>query len=243
MILFLSEQPQMRYEAIRYSYGIMLRRPRQHTLSITLVHGSTMSSSILQQFALLLLAIWSRSLTTFGMKSWSHSRIIFHWPKVNWNKARSNDSHCLPRIYLDWTPVPAYDTLMHIICRTSNRYFVGLPLCEYWYFKLSIRLGNFWLNLMIRPRTGISIAQRDLYSQYRCESSDYQLLPKVPQAVCHYPSFVIFCDWQSNRFIATYLTTSRRDIARSIRYLGPTIEARIAQAKRPESEQGELPVR
>jgi len=30
----------------------------------------------------------------------------------------------------EWTAVPAHETLMHIICRTSNRYFVGLPLCE-----------------------------------------------------------------------------------------------------------------
>ncbi|KAF9453730.1 cytochrome P450 [Macrolepiota fuliginosa MF-IS2] len=30
----------------------------------------------------------------------------------------------------EWTPVTAYDALMHIVCRTSNRYFVGLPLCR-----------------------------------------------------------------------------------------------------------------
>lgn len=32
---------------------------------------------------------------------------------------------------LEWTAVPAHETLMHIVCRTSNRYFVGLPLCEH----------------------------------------------------------------------------------------------------------------
>ncbi|KAJ3556908.1 hypothetical protein NP233_g11870 [Leucocoprinus birnbaumii] len=30
----------------------------------------------------------------------------------------------------DWQSISAYDTLMHIVCRTSNRYFVGLPLCR-----------------------------------------------------------------------------------------------------------------
>ncbi|KAL9714650.1 hypothetical protein Ac2012v2_001309 [Leucoagaricus gongylophorus] len=30
----------------------------------------------------------------------------------------------------EWTAVPAHETLMHIVCRTSNRYFVGLPLCR-----------------------------------------------------------------------------------------------------------------
>ncbi|KAL9712299.1 hypothetical protein Ac2012v2_003533 [Leucoagaricus gongylophorus] len=30
----------------------------------------------------------------------------------------------------EWQSVSAYETLMHVICRTSNRYFVGLPLCR-----------------------------------------------------------------------------------------------------------------
>ncbi|KAK7031683.1 cytochrome P450 monooxygenase 51 [Favolaschia claudopus] len=30
----------------------------------------------------------------------------------------------------DWTPVAAYDTMLQVICRTSNRFFVGLPLCR-----------------------------------------------------------------------------------------------------------------
>jgi hypothetical protein len=29
----------------------------------------------------------------------------------------------------DWTPVHLYGTLVHIVCRTSNRLFVGLPMC------------------------------------------------------------------------------------------------------------------
>ncbi|KAJ3566941.1 hypothetical protein NP233_g6679 [Leucocoprinus birnbaumii] len=30
----------------------------------------------------------------------------------------------------DWVSVPAYNTVMHIVARTSNRYFTGLPLCR-----------------------------------------------------------------------------------------------------------------
>ncbi|KAJ7507426.1 cytochrome P450 [Mycena galericulata] len=30
----------------------------------------------------------------------------------------------------DWLTVPAFDTMMQIVCRTSNRLFVGLPLCR-----------------------------------------------------------------------------------------------------------------
>jgi hypothetical protein len=31
----------------------------------------------------------------------------------------------------DWTKVPALSTIVKIVCRTSNRLFVGLPLCMY----------------------------------------------------------------------------------------------------------------
>ncbi|KAF5341335.1 hypothetical protein D9758_016165 [Tetrapyrgos nigripes] len=30
----------------------------------------------------------------------------------------------------DWTSINAYDTILRIVCRTSNRLFVGLPLCR-----------------------------------------------------------------------------------------------------------------
>ncbi|KAJ6457419.1 cytochrome P450 [Mycena vitilis] len=30
----------------------------------------------------------------------------------------------------EWLAVPAYDTMLQVICRTSNRFFVGLPLCR-----------------------------------------------------------------------------------------------------------------
>ncbi|KAJ3557279.1 hypothetical protein NP233_g11785 [Leucocoprinus birnbaumii] len=103
----------------------------------------------------------------------------------------------------DWTPIPAYDTLMHIVCRTSNRYFVGLPLCrEPGYRSLN---ETFTVNLIVRARIT------------NC-----------------FPKFL-------RHFVASYLTTSRRDVAKALHYLGPILEARIAQAKLPESEKGERP--
>ncbi|KAJ7036533.1 cytochrome P450 [Mycena alexandri] len=30
----------------------------------------------------------------------------------------------------DWLEIPGYDTMLQVICRTSNRFFVGLPLCR-----------------------------------------------------------------------------------------------------------------
>ncbi|KAJ7068908.1 cytochrome P450 [Mycena belliarum] len=39
-------------------------------------------------------------------------------------------SELLPLTDDEWMAVPAYDTMMQVICRTSNRFFVGLPLCR-----------------------------------------------------------------------------------------------------------------
>ncbi|SJL13071.1 uncharacterized protein ARMOST_16508 [Armillaria ostoyae] len=39
----------------------------------------------------------------------------------------------------DWVEIPAYDTIVQIVCRASNRMFVGLPLCRNpEYMKLNI---------------------------------------------------------------------------------------------------------
>ncbi|KAJ6627498.1 cytochrome P450 [Mycena sp. CBHHK59/15] len=45
----------------------------------------------------------------------------------------------LPLQGKEWMTVPAFDTIMQIVCRTSNRLFVGLPLCrEPDYIKLNV---------------------------------------------------------------------------------------------------------
>ncbi|KAK7061429.1 cytochrome P450 [Favolaschia claudopus] len=45
----------------------------------------------------------------------------------------------LPLHDKEWLTVPAFDTMMQIVCRTSNRLFVGLPLCrDADFIKLSI---------------------------------------------------------------------------------------------------------
>lgn len=33
-------------------------------------------------------------------------------------------------IATEWVKVPGLDTIMNVVCRTSNRAFVGAPLCE-----------------------------------------------------------------------------------------------------------------
>ncbi|KAK0226700.1 cytochrome P450 [Armillaria fumosa] len=46
----------------------------------------------------------------------------------------------------DWIEVPAYTTMLQIVCRASNRMFVGLPLCRNPdYIKLNI---NYTINVM-----------------------------------------------------------------------------------------------
>lgn len=39
----------------------------------------------------------------------------------------------------DWVSVPAYRTLLHIVCRTTNRYLVGLPLCKRSFITVFVR--------------------------------------------------------------------------------------------------------
>ncbi|KAK0212142.1 cytochrome P450 [Desarmillaria ectypa] len=50
----------------------------------------------------------------------------------------------------DWIEVPAYQTILQIVCRTTNRMFVGLPLCRNPdYLKLNI---DFTINAFICAR-------------------------------------------------------------------------------------------
>lgn len=41
------------------------------------------------------------------------------------------ESVFLLSLYVEWSTVPAYQKVMNIVCRTSNRLFVGLPLCAF----------------------------------------------------------------------------------------------------------------
>ncbi|THU79798.1 cytochrome P450 [Dendrothele bispora CBS 962.96] len=50
----------------------------------------------------------------------------------------------------EWTPILALDTIMRIVCRTSNRLFVGLPLCR----------DPDWINLNIQYTTSVFKAAR-----------------------------------------------------------------------------------
>uniref|UniRef100_A0A8H8CFF9 Cytochrome P450 n=1 Tax=Psilocybe cubensis TaxID=181762 RepID=A0A8H8CFF9_PSICU len=64
----------------------------------------------------------------------------------------------------EWTEVPAYRTVVKVVCRTSNRLFVGLPLCRDPDFKelteqftMHVILGGQILNLfpmMLKPIIG-----------------------------------------------------------------------------------------
>lgn len=45
-------------------------------------------------------------------------------------RAQAADMHSSADQSLEWISVPALDTMMQIVCRASNRAFVGLPMCE-----------------------------------------------------------------------------------------------------------------
>ena len=194
-----------------------------------------MNPSISWQFALQLLAIWFRGLTTFEMKLWSHSRNIFHSLKVNWNEKKFMATLLTPHILrLDFCTSIRYCYAY----RMSHEQPLFCWASALWVSQI---LSPHRHLILSRPRARLSIAQWDLHNQSCYESSDDQLLPKIPPAVCIRSFHFLWL--MANRFIATYLTTSQSDIARALQYLGPIIESRIAQSKRPKSEQGEMPVR
>jgi hypothetical protein len=45
-------------------------------------------------------------------------------------------SHISLTIKTDWKAVPAMNTMLRIVCRVSNRLFVGLPLCTFDHYRL-----------------------------------------------------------------------------------------------------------
>jgi len=57
----------------------------------------------------------------------------------------------------EWKPIHAHDLILHLVCRASNRLFVGLPLCrDPQYTKISrdfsgtVIRGGFLINLFPR---------------------------------------------------------------------------------------------
>ncbi|KAF9453720.1 cytochrome P450 [Macrolepiota fuliginosa MF-IS2] len=103
----------------------------------------------------------------------------------------------------DWTAVPAYQTLMHIVCRVSNRYFVGLPLCR-------------------EP------GYRSLNETFTTD------LANMGRTINCFPKFL-------RPLVGRCMSLGRKNVDRMLQYLGPTIEARVAQMKQPESDRGEVP--
>ncbi|KAK7446289.1 hypothetical protein VKT23_014495 [Stygiomarasmius scandens] len=49
----------------------------------------------------------------------------------------------------DWVSVPAVDTIMRVVCRTTNRLFVGLPLCREPDWLASIQLFTSYFVLIV----------------------------------------------------------------------------------------------
>lgn len=50
---------------------------------------------------------------------------------------RFDSIRSLDLLSTEWKAIPAQATVMQVICRTSNRLFVGLPLCESVHFTSS----------------------------------------------------------------------------------------------------------
>lgn len=143
----------------RYTLGRRIDDDRHH---ITTIHGHPS------------LAIWPSDLETSGMKSMNPSRNLSLSQKVLHFlvDALNKTPNWLLLSFLDWTPVPAYNTLIHIVCRTSNRYFVGLPLCK------SCRCISYLLDVLMcfalnRPGPRLLRSQWNLCSWCGNKRKDY----------------------------------------------------------------------
>ena len=111
------------------------------------------------------------------MKWWWPSTNIFLllkvivWISRTWYKKNKFDS-----ALTEWQSVRVMDTMMKVVCRASNRAFVGLPLCTWpsftWILCLELR----------RQELGFCKHQCSVHSQYRKDgfhSSNASWLPET----------------------------------------------------------------
>jgi hypothetical protein len=67
------------------------------------------------------------------------------------------DSPCRPA---DWTKVKAYEAVMNVVGRASNRIFVGAPLCMF-----VCRLSRATIDVAVRPRSRAPCKQYRIHLQ------------------------------------------------------------------------------
>lgn len=71
----------------------------------------------------------------------------------------------------EWTSVDVYKTIMQIVCRTSNRLYVDLPLCECWSNMSSIGISHKETFLQVETPTTWNLTSSSLSMSLREDES------------------------------------------------------------------------
>ncbi|KAF9453721.1 cytochrome P450 [Macrolepiota fuliginosa MF-IS2] len=119
----------------------------------------------------------------------------------------------------DWVTVPAYETHMHIICRTINRYFVGAPLCRdpgYQELQENFTLDAFlgatiinWFPEILKPFVGRYMTT----VPKRIKQAKKYLSPIIEERIAQYEQYGR-CD--HNDAISWLLDTATEDYHRTV---------------------------
>ena len=108
----------------------------------------------------------------------------------------------------EWVTVPVVETIQQVICATTNRVFVGAPLCTV--SDPTIQSISS-VNQSRRPKPRISESEFELCSQCCKIRADYRHGPKTSQAVRrHVLTRVCIIELELGSLHACYLTFHRK---------------------------------
>ncbi|KAF9235144.1 cytochrome P450 [Melanogaster broomeanus] len=105
----------------------------------------------------------------------------------------------------EWKSVPALEAVQQVVCRTTNRVFVGLPLCR----------NPDWINLNVRFHYG-PLQSRNFH----------WALPKNVGAVSYQTILYANQPWIFDSLVSRCLTGVSRSVRRGMKHLRPIIEER-----------------
>ncbi|KAF9067169.1 cytochrome P450 [Rhodocollybia butyracea] len=111
----------------------------------------------------------------------------------------------------EWMKVPMLSTIMQIVSRTSNRYFVGLPLCMSFACHSSIPID-------VKTKAGTRTTSRNLNITFTVDAVI------GGTTLQRYPGFL-------KPIVSQFLTNVPASLARAEGHLGPLIRERLAKEK------------
>lgn len=148
-------------------------------------------------------------------------------------------SDCNP---IGWVSVPAYSAVMKATCRTSNRVFVGLPICKLRFLPQAKRL------LTSVCRSISRICQRPIKlrsaNNFSCQSGKLLSTADASVSISVTTDACDDVDYLASRIIGRILTNTPSSLKRCMALLEPIVEERLKRYNsNPDNELPCLPVR